>query len=164
MAHIPGQCSSAGGTTCYGLSLIPMPCCTLGARDTHVPCVLKVCTAARLSDRVQYSETELWSGEEPPRFHDQGAFHQALLSPPDWGKQRVARSRVQLERPQGARWQQGQGRPKALPGVGGYSSWSGRGLEQAGARGASMLSLRPQFQEPCYRWRQAALGSGTTDN
>lgn len=116
MAHIPGHCSSAGGTTCYGLSLIPMPCCTLGARDTHVPCVLKVCTAARLSDRVQYSETELWSGEEPPRFHDQGVFHQALLSPPDWGKQRVARSRVQLERPQGARWQQG--RPKALPGVG----------------------------------------------
>lgn len=46
----------------------------------------------------------------------------------------------------------------------GYSSWWGRGLEQAGARGASVLSLRPQFQEPCYRWRQAALGSGTTDN
>ena len=37
-------------------------------------------------------------------------------------------------------------------------------MEQAGARGASKLSLRPQFQEPCYRWRQAALGSGTTDN
>lgn len=37
-------------------------------------------------------------------------------------------------------------------------------MEQARARSASELSLRPQFQKPCYRRRQAALGSGTTDN
>ena len=37
-------------------------------------------------------------------------------------------------------------------------------MKQVGARGASELSLRPQFLEPRYRWRQAALGSGTTDN
>ena len=55
--------------------------------------------------------------------------------------------------------------PKALPGEGGGgSSWWGRGLKQVGARGASELSLRPQFLEPRYRLSQAALGSGTTDN
>lgn len=37
-------------------------------------------------------------------------------------------------------------------------------MKQVGARGTSELSLRPQFLEPRYRWRQAALGSGTTDN
>ena len=119
-----------------------------------------------MSDRVWCGGTELQSREEPTHVNDQGLFHQALLGPPGGGKRRAASSRVQLERPQGARWQQrvDKGAQSPSRGRGGGSSWWGRGLKQVGARGASELRLRPQFLEPRYRLGQAALGSGTTDN
>lgn len=90
------------------------------------------------------------------------SFPPGLAEPTRLGKQRVARSRVQLERPQGARCSS-RGGPKPFPGWG-YSSWWGRGGASWSQGCQHVKSETPNSRSPVTDGVQAALGSGTTDN